>query len=271
MQNNRLMLIVALVAGVMATVLAFTYIRTARAALEDEEPEQTVEVLFVVTDLAANHVIDSEGDLRVGRVGVETAPGLARGAVKASERNAVHGLRINAPLPAGVPLLYSNLTTIQDIELAPGSRAMAITVDSANMMGGILVPGDRVDIIVSYRREKEMEVPDFDPQNPQASMGAMMGQVLGQSSTVPSDWEAEEVLSDIRVIAVGQLLTASRQAQMFGMSGLGGGGSTVTLEVTSQQARELIKATAGGSNPLTLLLRPTDSAAETGTSTLTEG
>ena len=65
-----------------------------------------------------------------------------------------------------------------------------------------------------------------------------MGQVLGQAPTVPSDWEAEEVLSNVRVIAVGEMLTVSRQAQMFGMSGLdgGGGSSTVTLEVTSQQA-----------------------------------
>ena len=75
------------------------------------------------------------------------------------------------------------------------------------------------------------------------------GQVLGQvGGGVPSDWEVEEVLTNIRVIAIGSQLTFSRQAQMFGVAGGGGGGgsSTVTLEVTSDQAKALIRATAGG-------------------------
>ena len=274
MQGNRLMLIIAIVAGVMATVLAFTYINSATSAAEEQEPEPQISVLFVVNDLPANHALDPEADLREGAIGAITSPGLARSAVKADERASLRGLRISSPLPAGVPLLYSHLEAVTDVALAPGMRAMAIDVRAANLMGGILVPGDRVDIVVSYRRPADpADVPEFDPQNPQAGIGAMMGQALSQvGGGVPTDWEVEEVLTNIRVIAIGSQLTFSRQAQMYGVAGGGGGGSsTVTLEVTSDQAKALIRATAGGGNPLTLLLRPPHTPAETGGGSFQEG
>lgn len=265
MQANRLMLLVAVAAGVLATVLSFSYIRAATSAVEQQKPEQRVDVLFVKDDLPANHALDPDQDLRVDSVGEESSPGLARAAVKADEIESVRGLRISGPLPAGVPLLYSHLTSVQDINLAPGSRAMAISVSGANLMGGILVPGDHVDIIVSYRKPQPPgAIPEFNPDDPQAALGAMMSQMMPQPG-VPSDWEAEEVLSNIRVIAIGEHLTVSRQAQMFGVAGNeGGGSSTVTLEVTPDQAKDLIRATAGGGNPLTLLLRPVGTPLDSG-------
>lgn len=273
MQGNRLMLVIALVAGVLATVLAFTYISSATSAVEAQEPEPQVSILFVVNDLPANHILDPENDLRVDPVGAVTSPALARAAVKSEELGSLRGLRISGPLPAGVPLLYSHLTSVQDIDLAPGSRAMSIDVKSANLMGGILVPGDRVDIIVSYRKPAEAaDMPAFDAQNPGNAIGAMMSQALGQAGGgVPSDWEADEVLSNIRVIAIGDQLSVSRQSHMFGVAGGGGGGSsTVTLELTPDQAKDLIRATAGGGNALTLLLRPAGTPTDAGGGSLQE-
>ena len=264
MRNNRLMLLIAVVSGILATVLAFSYISAAKSELETKDVEPTVSVLFLLNDMVANQSIRAE-DLREEQVGVVTSPGLATGAVKTSEKEAVLGMRVSAPMSAGVPLLYSNLTPIKDVELKPGYRAIAIDVDAASTMGGILVPDDHVDIVVSYVRPAEPDgTSGFDPADPGA-IGALMGQVLGQvgGSSVPSDWQAEIVLEDVRVIAVGQLLTASRQAQMFGMAGVGGGGDTVTLELLPEDALKLIRARAGGSNSLTLLLRPEATAVET--------
>jgi Flp pilus assembly protein CpaB len=268
------MLVIAVVAGILATVLAFSYISSATSAVEEQEPEPKIPVLFVVGDLPANHPLDPETDLRVDSVGAVTSPGLARSPVKAEERESLRGLRISGPLPAGVPLLYSHLTSVQDINLAAGARAMAIDVSAANLMGGILVPGDHVDIIVSYMKPKDpAAVPEFDAENPGAAMGQLMGQMIGQAgASVPSDWEAEEVLTDIRVIAIGESLTVSRQAHMFGVAGgSGGGSSTVTLEVTTEQAKKLIRSTAGGANPLTLLLRPPGTPTDAGGGSFEEG
>ena len=258
MQGNKLMLIIAVVAGLMATVLAFTYINSATSAVDEPEPQ--AEVLFVVNDLPANHPIDPTTDLRPQMVGAVTSAGLVRAAVKAEERESLRGLPISAPLPAGVPLLYSHLTEVQDLDLKPGMRAMSINVQAANLMGGILVPGDHVDIIASFPVAMEpTALPEFDIENPEAALGALMGQVMSQASPL-GEWAAEEVLSNVRVIAIAGQLTFSRQAHLFGASGLGGGGgaNTITLELTPEQAIKLIQATSGGSNPITLLLRPED-------------
>ncbi len=276
--KDRLILLIAIVAGLAATALAFVYIDSATGSTEDAAQVRTLKVLFAVDDLPANAVIDADRDLREETINIDATPGIARGAVKASDRAAVDGRPISAPLPAGVPLLYSHLTQVQDVDLGPGMRAMAITVDGENLMGGILVPGDRVDIVVSYQKEKtSTDVPASEDVGPEAAIGAMMGQVMDQlgqagGSSVPSRWVSEEVLTNIRVIAVGLALSGSRQAQMFGMAaGRSGGGSTVTLELSSAQALELIRVQANGKNPLTLLLRPEDTTGEAATSTLTGG
>ena len=276
--KDRLMLLVAVVAGLVATALAFVYLEAASADAGDTAEVRTMEVLFTMADLPANAVIDADQDLRVETINIDATPGIARGAVKASDRSAVDGRPISSPVPAGVPLLYSHLTQIQDVDLGPGMRAMAITVDRENLMGGILVPGDRVDLVVSYQMEEPPPTTtDMEDVGPEAAIGNMMSQVMSQlgqagGSSIPSKWISEVVLSNVRIIAVGTALSGSRQAQMYGMaSGGSRGGSTVTLELSADQALELIRVQANGKNPLTLLLRPEDTSGEAATSTLTGG
>ena len=256
MQNNRFMAVVAVAAGLVATGLAFAYIQ---GSTSQQDAEPMVSVLFVARDLPANHALDPDADLKVEKVGAISAPGLAQAAVKADEHQALRDRRISGPLPAGVPLMYSHLATIQDIQLAPDKRAMTINVGREGTLGGILVPGDRVDVLVSYKIEsdgKPAPIADFDLSSPEAALGAIFSQVAATTSN-PSRWEAREVLTDVRIIAVGNRLNMSRQQLAFGkVSGLGSVADAVTIEVSPEEARELIKATAGGANPLTLLLRP---------------
>ncbi len=275
--KDRLMLLVAVVAGLVATALAFVYIDSATSEAGEVAEVRTMQVLFTRDDLPANAVIQADQDLRVETINIDATPGIARSAVKASERGAVDGRPISSPIPAGVPLLYSHLTQVQDVDLGSGMRAMAITVNRENLMGGILVPGDRVDLVVSYQLEVETPAEATDPNAaPEAAIGSMMNQMMSQlgqgASTVPSRWVSEIVLSNVRVIAVGTALSGSRQAQMFDMAAGGSrGGSTITLELSSAQALELIRVQANGRNPLTVLLRPEDTSGEGATSTLSGG
>jgi Flp pilus assembly protein CpaB len=152
-------------------------------------------------------------------------------------------------------------------------RALAINVSGANLMGGLLVPGDRVDILVSYEREDEPEPVDQGDgeqrdfvNDPNAAINDMMAEVMGSfggGTAIPPRWVTEEVLSDVRVIAVGSALTGSRQAQLYGLSAASGG-STITVELSTQDAMRLVNVQANGRNPLTLLLRPEDTSTEGG-------
>ena len=267
MQSNRLMLIIAIVAGVVATLMAFTYISSATKSLEGSEGEETVSIIFALNNLDANRVIEPDTDLSTNNVGTLSSPGLVHAAVKADEMESLRGRRINAPIPAGMPILYAHLAGVQDIELAANSRAMGITVTDEGIMGGILVPGDRVDILVGFvgpdpeggAAERE---PQFDASNPNAMMSAIFSQVA-QRAVSPANWEVESVLENVRIIAIGDRLGKSRQQHVYsresGLEDFAAGVSPiniVTLEVTTEQAKQLIKAQAGGSNPLYLLLRP---------------
>ena len=269
------MLLVSVVAGLVATVLAFLYIDSATSEVTEIEPPRTVEVLYTVTDLSTDEPIDAAVDLRVESVNVDDSPGLARNAVKSSERDAVDGRPISLPVPAGSPLMYSYLTPVKDVELSPGMRALAISVSAENLMGGLLVPGDRVDILVSYEliielEEEEPAAESAEPDyvnDPNAAISNMMTQMMGSlgggAGLRATEWYTEEVLSDVRVIAVGSSLSGSRQAQMFGLSS-SSRDSTITVELSTEDAKELIRAQANGRNPLTLLLRPEDTSTEGG-------
>jgi len=260
MQSNKIVLIIASVTFLLATLLAFVYIKSAASALESQnQPEKTVDVLFVINDLPANHPIDPEVDLRKESVGESTSPGLARGAVRFEEKDSLAGLRTNAALLSGVPLMYGNLARIRDMNLGgSNNRAMSISVTATDTFGGLLVPSDRVDIIVSYKvPAPPSEVPAMptpmsnDPAAiPSMIMQAMMQQ---QQGGMPDEWVAEPVLENIRVIAVGSQLGGSRQ-QITNTSTLGSS-NLVTIEVTKEQAYKLIQFIGGG-NKLTLLLRP---------------
>lgn len=279
--KDRLLLLIAVVAGLVATVLAFVYIDASATDPAEAAPTRTIDVLFAVEDLPANAVIDADRDLRVETISVDETPGLARSVVKAADKNAVDGRPISSPLPAGMPLLFSHLTEIRDVDLDPRKRAMAISVSRENLMGGLLVPGDRVDIVVSYqlpeeRSEADMGSAGAGTADPASMVNSMMSGIMGQmgslgGSSVPSRWTSETVLANVRVIAVGTSLSGSRQAQMFGLAGGSGGGSTITLELTTEEALLLIKMQANGANPLTLLLRPDASRADAVTGSALSG
>lgn len=261
--SNRLMMVIAVVTGLIATALAFLYIQSATSAVERENREDSVKVLFLAGDLPANHLIDPEKDVLERSIGVVTNAGVARNAVKAFERDTLRGQRLNRPLFAGAPLLYSDLAKVLTLEIGPGNRAVSIPVDAASTFGGMLVPNDRVDIVVSYKippPDATRPLTGVDPNNPTSAINAMLGRVIAQTS-LPTEWQAEVVLQNVRVAAIGDRLSASRQQFSFAQEQFGGAGSNIiTLDVSPDDAIKLIEARAGGGNPITLLLLPSREA-----------
>jgi Flp pilus assembly protein CpaB len=77
--------------------------------------------------------------------------------------------------------------------------------------------------------------------------------VLAQASS-QMQWKSEVVATEVRVLAVGRSLTASRERLELTDGGTYAGSSTVTLELTTEQSLSLLEKSGAGSHPLTLLL-----------------
>lgn len=97
--------------------------------------------------------------------------------------------------------------------LQPGMRAVSVAIDDVSGNAGLTLPGDRVDLLLTHRLD------DGD-----ADSG-------GGTPKVAS----ETVLSDVRVIAVGQVLRAP-EADAAHPTASAGSARTVTLEVTPRDA-----------------------------------
>jgi pilus assembly protein CpaB len=113
--------------------------------------------------------------------------------------------------------------------LAPGARAISLGVDAVTGNGGLIWPGDKVDVILT----QELDQKDASPAR---------------------RFVGETVLSDVRVVAVDQSITQGAVAS--GDNATGRVARTVTLEVTPQQAERAAVAERLGQ--VTLAIRAMD-------------
>jgi Flp pilus assembly protein CpaB len=259
MQSNRVMVIIAVVAGLVAMAAAFGYLRTASGGVTKDATEPAIDIIVAKADLPADHLIDPAVDVAVQKVPSRTFKFLAQAAVKSDERSALRGRRLNTPLPNGQPLLYSHLVGVTDLEITPGSRAFTLDVDDTDMIGGILVPGDRIDLVVSWRLPSAPGRGGDDGPATSASVSQAVGQAIAGAMET-RDWGARAALSNVKVLAVGDRLIKSREQFTFGeTSGRAARrqtASTLTIEVTTDEALDLIRSLAGGQNKVYVLLRP---------------
>ncbi|PMR70179.1 Flp pilus assembly protein CpaB [Halomonas heilongjiangensis] len=98
--------------------------------------------------------------------------------------------------------------------LDPGKRAMSVRVDDVVGVAGFLLPGNRVDVLSTKRSGSRDNV------------------------------ESKTVLHNLKVLAVDQIASQERDGPVIVRA--------VTLEVTTQEAETLVKATQEGKVQLTL-------------------
>ena len=157
---------------------------------------------------------------------------LATGGAKADYVGSV----VREPILAGEPIVGRKIVRAGDsgymaAYLEPGMRAMAIRVTVETAAGGFILPGDRVDVLLT--RETTM-----------ANMGAQEGE--------RSKFASSTVMQNIKVLAIDQSTRAGDDEQAVV-------GATATLEVGPRDAEALALAKSEGE--LSLVLR---SYADTG-------
>jgi pilus assembly protein CpaB len=149
-----------------------------------------------------------------------------------ANRSDLIGSMIRMPISPGAPILADAIIHPGDhgflaAVLSPGMRAVTVGVDAVSGESGLIWPGDHVDVLLTQTLD--------DPTVP-----------LGQRIA------AEVVLRDVRVIATGQQLVQGTVTQNGNNAAPPPPATTVTLEVTPDQAERCEVATHLG--PLSLVV-----------------
>ncbi len=152
----------------------------------------------------------------------------------ASAKTAYVGGVAREDILANEPIIATKIVRADEggfmaVMLNPGMRAVAVPVSVDNTAGGFILPGDRVDILVTHQ---------------------------GQSSGGTALESVEPVLRNIRVLAIDQQVQMEKDKQSVI-------GATATLEVAPTDGQALTLAKASGT--LSLMLRSyADTAGPTG-------
>lgn len=234
---NRVVLLISLVLAVLATILIFIFMNQ-----QDASRIKTRKVVVAKYDLPAGKGLNPSQDFAFENW-PESTKILGR-TVDSENLESLRNKKLNQSVRSGDPILLSYFSTAAEIKITPGMVALSLPVRGANALSGLLVPGDKVRVLVT---------------KPAARYADTSNTSGDHSQPAPTlQWLTSEIVkTDLRVIAVGSKLTRIRQ--QFALSDNNDGGSegefqTVTLEVTQEQARTILQETGAGQLPITLIL-----------------
>ena len=233
------LIVVALAAAGLTAFLALRFLSDLQQQqVQQATPEQAVggveEVLVAARDIGPGEVL-TDADLRW-----EQWPKAVidqRFTLKASGDDPMGSFRdtmARRAIMLGEPVTQAMIIKqgdagVTSAVLAPGMRSVTIEVSARQGAAGLILPGDHVDIMLITDVRSIASVPDD----------------TGRDSV--SRYAAEAILRNVKVIAVNQLLAKEPG------TGPGINSSTVTLEVTSEDAQKVM--VAGQLGTLVLSLR----------------
>jgi pilus assembly protein CpaB len=209
---------------------------TVAAVPEAPPPPLTIDVLAAAHGLPAGTLIKDTDFTKLSVRSAEVPQGALTDTPEA--RAGLHGALLRRYLDSGNTLMAGDVLHPRDrgflaAVLAPGALAISVGVDAITGGGGLIWPGDRVDVILT--------------------------QELGEKDApLAKRFVGETVLNDVRVVAVDQSI--AQGAIVSGDNATGRLARTITLEVTPQQAERAAVAERLGK--VTLAIRAMDGVAE---------
>ncbi len=220
LDKTVLMVGVAILAGLFAAWAAREYIQDTIKQIEQQARVKTVQRVVAAYDLPEGTRIEAV------HVAVRDIPEswVVSGSLAPDAFIQIEGQVITTALKVGDPVLWANVAKAKNApfstKINPGRRAVTIPVDAINSVSGMLVPGDLIDLYVSfeYRRRK---------------------------ITAP-------LLQGVLVLATGRQ-SKNGYAEGLEESGLEQSYSTVTLDTAPEEAAKLVAARQAGM--ITALLR----------------
>ena len=233
MPKRAILLLMLLGGGVLAW---FAYqSRDQGPAAEAAAPPAVARIFVAAQPLQAGTLL-KDADIREQEVPLDA---VKDGVFKASDddRAEIRGAMVRRYFEAGQTILRGDILRPRDrgflaAVLAPGTRAVSIAVDATTGASGLISPGDIVDVILAQEFAR--------------------GETSAGRRVV-----AETVLDTVRVIAVDQQIAqGAPSASLVGSATPNRVASTISLQVTPEQAAKLVVAERLGR--LTLVVRSID-------------
>ena len=211
-RNRRIFLLALLLASVSA-LLAYGLIasRPQPAPVVVAAAPVSGEPVLVGARTIASGTTLSAGDIEVAYVAPE-----AKGDRVLTESADAIGQVALVDIPKGEQILATSVgasavptaeTFARDVPV--GMRAVSIALEEIVGVGGLVQPGDRVDVITSY----DLVSPDSDSpaENALDALGDLIDMDMGGNSDAPFA-VAELIVQDVEVLAIGQSLDGSQAA-----------------------------------------------------------
>lgn len=210
--------------------------KTVTVTAEAPPPPLTVDVLVAAHGMPAGTLMKDEDFTKKSVPSTEVPNGALTDTPDL--RAGLHGALLRHYLDAGNIMMASDVLRPRDrgflaAVLAPGARAISVGVDAISGDGGLIWPGDRVDLILTQELDQK-------------------------DGPLAKRFVSETVLSDVRVVAVDQSI--AQGAVATGDNATGKIAHTVTLEVSPEQAERAALAERLGK--VTLAIRAVDGVME---------
>jgi pilus assembly protein CpaB len=222
--RKKLPLIIGVVMALIAAYLIKVYtdqqrqviLEGAKKKMEQIQADQ-VPVMVAIKDLAKGSTIDKDG------VGVSIVPAQHVQPQAASSLDRVAGMVALVPISKGEQITLNKLMSVKEavgggtlaMSTPIGKRAITIAMDSISAVGGMIRPGDYVDVV------SMVTVPVTTPEGKQAA----------QAAVVP-------LFQNTLVLAVGQETAAVAQSEGRGKKE-DKRGDSITLALSPQEANLL--------------------------------
>jgi len=155
--RNLLFLGVAIALGVAASLMAVHYVNNQVAARTNSTPPVTRQVVVPVRDLEKGATL-AQDDIAVRDVPAEFVPA---DALTPDNYQAYIGQEIRASLTHGAPIGSNAIDLVSDHfsnVIQPGRVAYTIQVDETNSVSGLIVPGDRIDILLLTSKNENQRI-----------------------------------------------------------------------------------------------------------------
>lgn len=241
--SGRAKLLLSIVLGLLAVFLVYVYIRGLERQLYEEVDMQNVVVAREA--VAAGAAIDERAIQRV------SVPRKYRQPQTFATTEEVAGRVAVVPIAAGAQIVGGMLADAGaealSFEVPRGRRAVAITVTDDTGVGGLIRPGNFVDIIGTFE------------------FGRPIANQNGRITYAEEKTEVRTMMQNVFVVAVNKELRRERIQEETS----GGGGTqstrslrTVTLLVDPQRVQELVLAQQVGDLTLSLRSSLDDTAVE---------